>query len=359
MSKCICHPWEHKFNALLSRIDGIPFGGFYLANKRFYGVIAKFKPDIVHIHCINGFTINIYQLLRYLGAHHIKTVVTLHAEFFHTGGCAHAYECNQWQTKCTKCPDYKKAVSSWFFDRSATSWQKMNRAFHAFDRDDIKIVAVSPWLENRAQHSGILQTFDVRCIKNGVNTDIFSYRKSPGVNIISDKYSKTIVFVSAFFSMSKADPKGGCFLVELAKRCPNYRFVVVARGISCNADELPDNIWIYGATDNQNQLAEIYSQADLTLTLGRRETFSMIVAESLCCGTPIVGIKAGGPESIGMPTYSEFVDYANVENLKWAVEGMLLLTIDKEQLSTEAKLLYSDVAMAKSYCDLYQELINN
>ncbi len=358
VSMCICRPWEHQFNALLSRIDGIPFGGFYRANKRFYKVIERFQPDVVHVHCINCYTINIYQLLRYLGRHRIKTVVTLHAEYFHTGGCAHAYECNKWQTRCERCSFYKKAVSSWFFDRSATSWQKMNRAFQSFDRKLIRIAAVSPWLEQRAKQSAILRSFDISCVKNGVNTDIFTYRRSPSVNIRPNGSAKTIVFVSARFSTDADDPKGGRYLVELAKQCTDYRFIVVARSIACATDELPANLLIYGATDNQDQLAEIYSQADLTLTLGRRETFSMIVAESLCCGTPIVGFKAGGPESIGMPRYSAFVDHGDVAALKRAVDEMLRLTIDKEHLSAEAKLIYSDSAMAHSYGQLYQTLIN-
>jgi glycosyltransferase involved in cell wall biosynthesis len=35
----------------------------------------------------------------------------------------------------------------------------------------------------------------------------------------------------------------------------------------------------------------------------------MIVAESLCCGTPVVGFKAGGPESIAIDDYCVFVQF--------------------------------------------------
>ena len=41
----------------------------------------------------------------------------------------------------------------------------------------------------------------------------------------------------------------------------------------------------------------------------------MIVAESLCCGTPIVGFQAGGPELIAIKEYSDFVEYGDVYNL--------------------------------------------
>ena len=42
------------------------------------------------------------------------------------------------------------------------------------------------------------------------------------------------------------------------------------------------------------RLAEYYSLVDVTVITSFHETFSMVVAESLSCGTPIVGFKAGG-----------------------------------------------------------------
>ncbi len=34
----------------------------------------------------------------------------------------------------------------------------------------------------------------------------------------------------------------------------------------------------------------------------------MVTAESLCCGTPVVGFTAGGPESIAIDAFSNFVE---------------------------------------------------
>lgn len=356
-SACICTPFEHKINALISRIDGIPFGGYYRANKRFEDIVSSFSPDIVHVHCINGYTINIYKLLKYLAKNKIRTVVTLHAEFFFTGGCSHAYECNQWINGCKKCSVYRKSVSSWFFDRAQASWKKMNMAFSAFTSDYIRIIAVSPWLENRAKKSAIFRNFKVSCIGNGVDTEVFTFCSDKSLDITN--YRKCILFVTAHFSMREYDSKGGKFLIELAHMSPEYKYIVVARTSDVDTSKLPQNVHYIGSTDNQRELAFLYSAADASITLGKRETFSMIVAESLCCGTPIVGFQAGGPESIGLKDFSDFVAYGNTKLLHEALEGMLSRDINKRELSEKARSVYGKSVMFEGYARVYSELMNS
>lgn len=357
-SACICTSIEHKINALISRIDGIPYGGYFWANRRFKNIVLSFNPDIVHVHCINGYTINIYNLLKFLAKRNIKTVVTLHAEFFFTGGCSHSYDCNQWLTGCKKCDVYRKTVSSWFFDRAEASWKKMYMAFSAFNPKNIRIIAVSPWLENRAKRSAILRPFNVSCIGNGVDTDVFKfYTNKKGKDVLDETNDrKCILFVTAHFSMNESDSKGGKYLVELAKLTPEYKYIVVARSSDIIKSKLPHNVYYIGCTDNQSELAYLYSSADVSITLGKRETFSMIVAESLCCGTPIIGFQAGGPESIGMREFSEFVSYGNVKLLHEALEKMLRKNINKYELSINAAKVYGKNVMFENYANIYNEL---
>ena len=90
--------------------------------------------------------------------------------------------------------------------------------------------------------------------------------------------------------------------------------------------------------------------ADLTLVTSRRETYGMVCAESLSCGTPIVGFMAGGTESIALPQFSEFVEYGNIEALRQAITSW----IDKkeqltEQMRKKACVEYSDNIMAEDY----------
>ena len=88
----------------------------------------------------------------------------------------------------------------------------------------------------------------------------------------------------------------------------------------------------------------------------RKETFSMVTAETLCCGTPIVGFKAGAPEIIALKDYSEFVEHGNIEMLYSAAKRMLERNTDSTQIAEQAKI-YSKETMTKKYIDIYKEFI--
>ena len=70
----VCGELYSKFNNLLTRFTGMMYGGCFFSTGRLLHVIRKEKPDIVHLHCLNGFCVNVYQLLNFLAKRNIKTV---------------------------------------------------------------------------------------------------------------------------------------------------------------------------------------------------------------------------------------------------------------------------------------------
>lgn len=354
-SRKICNGAEHKVNALLARLSGIPFGGVYLSNAIFNRVVEEFQPDVVHVHCVNSFTINIYQLLNYLAKNEIKTVVTLHAEFFHTGGCGHAYDCEKWKNGCHHCSVYRRETTSWFFDRSKDAWLKMHDAFRCFKPKKIVITAVSPWLVERAKQSPILGRFEVDYVPNGVDTSIFHHIQDTHV-VDRAAYTKLVLFVTPYFNLKENDLKGGRYIPVLAEMHPEYRFIVVAGWQDGGTVNLPKNIHVWGRAKTQNELAQLYSEADVTVLLSKRETFSMVTAESLCCGTPVVGFKAGGPESIALPEYATFVDYGDLQSLSLMLSKKASVDYNKNVISEKARLAYSKERMAFGYLEVYKKL---
>lgn len=353
-SKKICSNFEHKCNAFISRLRGIPYGGVYLSNARVVKILKSYKPDIVHIHCINANTINVYSLLKYLAKNRIRTVLTLHAEIFYTAGCEHAYDCNKFKSQCHDCDIYKSKIGSYIWERSRKSWHIMNETFKQFDPNYLTITAVSPWLAKRAKQSSILNGFNVKYVPNGVDTNLFTLENTRKI-IDREHYNKVILFVTAYFSLENDDLKGGRFVPLLARMMPDCKFIIVASRYSQEIYNLPPNIFLWGKAKNQQELTQLYSEADATILLSRRETFSMVTIESLCCGTPVVGFVAGGPESIALHQYSKFVDYGDLNILHDELRIMSTMTDnDRRLISNQARTQYSQTIMATKYLEVYE-----
>ena len=351
-----CSELYSKVNNALSRITGVLYGGCFFSTNKLIRIIKKEKPDIVHLQCINGYFVNIYRLITWLKKQNIRTVLTLHAEFMYTANCGHALECERWKIGCGKCPRKKEETKSLFFDGTACSWKKMRNAFDGFEK--LIVTSVSPWLMKRASESPILKDKKHRVIYNGVNTEIFHLRNCKDIRKQFKCFNKKIVFhATPFFSLEKGHLKGGWYICKLAKMMPDTMFLVAG---SHNSEiKVPSNIHLLGRIDNQDELAEYYSAADVTLIASKKETFSMIVAESLCCGTPVVGFKAGGPEEIAISEFSDFIEYGDINELKRVLEKRLYnySTVKKIDISYKASKVYSVSQANNAYINCYYELM--
>lgn len=353
-----CGELYSKFNNLLTRFTGIMYGGCYFSTRTLIKVIKKQKPDIVHLHCINGYFVNIYRLIEFLKKSKIKTVLTLHAEFMYTANCGHAFECEKWKTGCGNCPRFKSETRSLILDNTAPSFKKMKKAFEGFE--NLTVVSVSSWLKERAEASLILGDKEHTVILNGVDTNTFYLIGNSDIKQELGLENKKIVFhATAFFSNDKEHLKGGGYVISLAKRFlkEDENVIFLIAGDHEPIKDIPSNIIFLGNIYDQNKLAEYYSAADVTLLTSKRETFSMIVAESLCCGTPIVGFNAGAPERITIDDYSSFVPYGDEDKLFEEVKLWLNKNaIDKTTISQAAKEKYNKDIMVEQYKKIYNNV---
>ena len=341
-----------KINALRARITGLMYGGCFIATNKLIGVIKKENPDVVHVHCPNGNMTNIYRLITFLKKSKIKTVLTLHAEIMHTANCEHAEECEKWKTGCGKCPRLKVATTSWFFDGTHRSFVKMKKAFEGFET--LKITSVSPWLMERAKQSPILGGFDHCVVYNGLDTSVFNLKDASD---LKQKHGltneKIILHVTPRFSNVKGHNKGGYYILELAKMLEKENVKILVAG-SCETEfDIPENVIMLGKVSNQQELAKYYSLADVTVIASKRETFSMVVAESLSCGTPVAGFYAGGPEQIAIKEHSAFSQYGDTDALCEGVLNLLDKENNKQEISNKAALVYSKSKMVNDYIKAY------
>lgn len=355
---CVSNKFLSYSSAFYRRSSGRQFDGANIQTGRIIRLLKEQKPDIVHLHCINGNNINIYRLLNYLGSEKIKTVLTLHAEFPYTGGCGHAYDCEKWKYGCFHCPILREATQSYFIDGTKHTWKSQKKCYENFSDDRLRIVAVSPWLKSRSEQSPMLKRFEKSVIMNGCNTSVF-HRYGTGywrkkLNIPDNIH--ILLHVTASFSPYGSGLKGGRFIYQLSEKLKNKPFVILVASNYGEAPNCPSNVIFIGRTETQEHLAGLYSEADLTVITSKRETFSMVTAESLCCGTPVASFFAGGPESIAIPEYSFFCEYGDIDSMADYIENLNYLHYNKDEISTKAKSKYSIEKMTEEYLSLYNEM---
>lgn len=354
--------WEAAASKVANRAGRLMYASSPMATRRLERRILQERPDVVHLHCINGYCVDIYRLLHFLAAQGIKTVITHHAEFFYTANCGHALDCLRFTDAegCCRCPRPKAATGSLTVDRAHKSWEKMSRAFSAFAPGQLVFTAVSPWVTERSKLSPVTAGRECRVVENGLDDSVFCLAddRMAGRALVPGCREKMVLHVTASFSDALGTFKGGDEIVALARLMPEVTFVVAASYVDIKG-ELPGNLYVHGRTRDQHELAALYRAADATVIASKRETFSMIVAESLCCGTPVVGYRAGGPESIAIEPYSRFVDRSEgTSALADALKEMLSQQFDRVEISTEAIAKFSSQRMASNYINVYNSLLN-
>jgi len=317
--------WETKVHAGLARITG--YNGYFslLSTKRLIAFIERFKPDLIHIHELHAYFVDIRMLIEYVKEKRIPVVWTFHCEYMYTGKCGHAYECTNYQRECGNCPAVKEYPKSILFDKTRQMLQMKKELLHDLE---FTIITPSMWLANRVRAS-FLKNKKIVVIHNGVDTSIFYHRKTEYLREeLGLSVSQRVVLFVAPNVMDER--KGGKWVLEIAKDMRNDKNIVFILVGGCSpAVAFPDNVQYVGCITDKNRLATFYSLADVFLLCSERETYSMTCAEALCCGTPVVGFKSGAPEMIFEEPYATFVEYGDLNALEKQISARM--TIYKEE----------------------------
>lgn len=347
---------EVLVHALGTRVSGLTGGFSPLATRRLIEHFENFMPDVVHLHDLHGYFVNIRPVVEYLKNKGIPTVWSFHCEFMYTGKCGYALDCENWKTECKNCPDLRGYPRSWFFDFTTRMFREKQALFADFER--LHLVAPSEWLADRMRQS-IVRHKPISVVPNGL--DVATFCRCDTKELRSSLGLTNEYVALSVGSNLLSELKGGRWVLELAKRNPNAGIVFVMVGVEQVPKQIPRNVRMIPRILDQNLLAEYYSLADVLLLTSKKETFSMVSAESLACGTPVIGFDSGAPKEVALPGFGEFVTYSDLE----ALESLLLRVKTGEvplMSSTEceqfAKARYSKESMVKAYESIYQQLIN-
>lgn len=288
--------FDIKVHALLSRIFGTQAYFSKHSTKRLLNYIETLKPDIIHLHNLHANYINLKLLLEYLALKDIPTVITLHDCWFFTGKCTHYTldNCFRWKTECYDCPRLKKDNKSWFFDRTSKMHKDKKDWFGLIPR--LAVVGVSEWITNEAKKSILSSAQIITKIYNWVDFDIF---KPVNPNNILHTLGIRNKFVILGVATNWSNTKGLDKFIELSTKI-EVDTVIVLIGRLKHTKKLPENIIHINETHNKYDLATYYSMADIFINFSLEETFGIVTAEALACGTPVIVMNStANPELVG------------------------------------------------------------
>ncbi len=301
-----------SIHMMLSWITGREGGFSYFSTRSFIKQIKKFHPDVIHLHNLHGSYINIPTLFEFIKANNIPVVWTLHDCWAFTGHCSHftMVHCDKWKTGCYECPQYNEYPCS-LFDNSKKMYRLKQEWFTGVK--NLTIVTPSEWLAGLVKQS-FLEDYPVKVINNGIDLSVFkptpsNFREEYGI-----PKGKFIVLGVAF---GWGKRKGLDVFIELSKRLEQDKFQIVLVGTDEKVDkQLPKNIISIHRTQNQTELAEIYTAADLFVNPTREDNYPTVNMEAIACGTPVVTFDTGGSSECIDETCGCVVSCDDIEGLE-------------------------------------------
>lgn len=325
------------------------------STKLLVSKIKEINPDIMHLHNVHGYYLNIQILFDYLKKVQIPIIWTFHDCWPFTGHCSHfeRVNCYKWHSQCFQCPMSKSYPSSFFIDNSKKNYLDKRKIFNGLE--NLQIVVPSQWLMNHVNDS-FLQNYPVKLIYNGVDLNSFFPRNT---NAIKCKYNlhkyQIILGVASTWKKRKA-LEDFIKISHLISKNEKIVLVGMNKDQICN---LPGNIIGIERTESLNELSELYSVASVFLNPTYVDTFPTTNIEALACGTPVITYQTGGStESIDKNT-GFVIEKGDINGLFSAIQKVLINGKEYYQTAcrTRAERYFNKVARFGEYINLYDKIL--
>lgn len=286
------------------------------ATKKLITEIKEIAPDIIQLHHIHGYFINMRILFEYLASVDIPVVWIMHDCWAFTGHCAYFdyIGCSKWLTECNKCPLTHSYPASFCIDRSKTNYNLKRDLFTSVK--NLTIVSVSQWLGRLVEQS-FLSNISNTIIYNGVDVDVFSPNIIPNDNIQHlTKNRKVLLGVASTWENRK-----GLNDYIMLNSMLSKDYVIVLIGLSTKQIKMIPNSMIgIERTENVQELAEWYCASDILLNLSYEETFGLTTVEGMSCGTPSIVYNATASPELVTPETGLIVEKGDIKGILSAIK---------------------------------------
>jgi putative colanic acid biosynthesis glycosyltransferase len=329
-------------DVVMTRITGLVGYFSFIPTIRAILEIKKFNPQIVHIHNLHGYYMNIPWFLTWLKKKKIKTLITTHDEFAYTGKCTYTYGCKRYKERCGSCPELKDYPRT-FIDKSTFQLRVKKKIYDNWNQ--LHFVSPSDWLIKQSYQS-IISNKPLILIKNTVDSRIFNVQKND-FDSEFNALGKYYLFVSNTLDDHR---KGFQNVIELISKYPLLKDKIIIIGSTEN-NELKKNYRIMDRITNPYKLSAAYRNAHALLSFSKSESFGMVSAEAASCGTITIGFISGGIREAASHN-SEFFDYGDE-----TIYDFIFKSLDNPKIIADNLNSQKELSMEESYFKIYMEIV--
>lgn len=294
MQCCATKPEVYLHGAMTRLRDRM---GFYSKRDtvRLLKRLDEIDPDVVHLHNIHGYYVNIEMLFAWLAAHRCQVRWTLHDCWALTGHCAYFtyVKCAQWMTHCAyseSCPQpdaYPKTICK---SNCARNFEDKRRIFTSVPPERMTLICPSQWLADLVAKS-FLKGYPVEVRHNTIDKAVFK----PTPSDLRERYGIGDRFMILGVASPWTERKGLGDFVRLAGELDSDRYAIVLVGLSAKQmKSLPVGIIGLTRTDSPQELAGIYTTADVFFNPTVEDNYPTVNLEAEACGTPVITYDTGG-----------------------------------------------------------------
>lgn len=327
--------------------------GSYFHTRRMIRRIREENPDIIHLHNLHGYYLNLPLFFQFLNEEYQgKVFWTFHDCWPFTGHCPHfSYVgCERWKSECYHCPRKKEYPVSLLIDGSKRNYHIKKKLFQGIP--ELTIIVPSAWMESWTKES-FFKGRPIYVVSNGIDLTTFKYQQDENVyrNYHIPAEKKVLLGVANIWD----ERKGLQDFIELAKVINKNVYQIVLIGLShSQIRNLPNNIIGIMRTENKQQLAALYSRAEIFINPSREESFSLVTVEAMACGTPVIVLNTSAVKELVVPESGIVLENNQVDSYLKAIARVETQHFERETVRLCAEK-YDQNIMAKKVVSLYEK----
>lgn len=301
--------WDCKMHAIQTRLFDTHGFGSKQATKEFLQWAEEYKPDLLWLHNIHGYYINVEMLFAWIKKHpEMQVKWTLHDYWAFTGHCSYftAVKCAQWKNHCSYCSQLRRYPACYAMSSVRRNFARKRAAFTGVP--NLTLITPSKWLADLVKQS-FLKEYPVEVHYNTIDTTIFK----PTPSDFRERYGLQDKIIVLGVANVWEDRKGLFDFYKLAEMLDDHYAIVLVGLSEKQIEDLPKNIKGIQRTNSPQELAAIYTAADVFVNPTYEDNYPTVNLEAQACGTRVITYDTGGSKETLYRSDSMSVEVGNIQ----------------------------------------------